>query len=72
MAGTTEGSFTRTFVRQMLFRIGLAFAAMACSYAGAELGDLTHTDWGPFVGGVIGLLIGIWGVVLVLRRTSFK
>lgn len=54
----------------MLFRIALAFAAMACSYAGAELGELTHTEWGPFTGGVIGLMIGISGVVLVLRRRS--
>lgn len=70
MAGTTEGSFTRAFVRQMLLRIALAVAAMACSYAGAELGDLTDTEWGPFTGGVTGLLIGVLGVVVVLRRTG--
>lgn len=54
----------------MLLRIGLALGAMALSYAGSALGDLTDTEWGPFVGGVIGLVAGIALLVVVLRRTD--
>lgn len=65
-----EPSFTRTFVRSMLLRIGLALGAMAFSYGGAELGGLTHNEWGTFAGALIGLVVGIGCVVLVLRRTA--
>ncbi|MCX6395898.1 MAG: hypothetical protein NTV23_05390 [Propionibacteriales bacterium] len=70
MAGTTEGSFSRVFFRQMLLRIGLVLAAMLVSYGAAELGGATGTAWGPFVGGLIGLVAGVAGVVLVLRRLA--
>ncbi|MFL6156986.1 MAG: hypothetical protein ACJ72D_12875 [Marmoricola sp.] len=70
MAGTTEGSFSRAFLRSVLLRMGLALAAMALSFAGSEIGDLTSTAWGPFVGGVVGLAVGVAAMVVVLRRTG--
>lgn len=70
MAGTTEGSFTRVFVRSMMLRLGLALAAMALSYGGAAIGDATGAEWGPFAGGVIGLVIGVALLIGVLRRVD--
>ena len=61
-------SFSRTFLRQMFFRIALALVAMGISYGGASLGELTDTEWGPFLGGVAGLGVGIALVAVVLRR----
>ncbi|MET3960254.1 putative membrane protein YccC [Marmoricola sp. OAE513] len=54
----------------MLFRIGLALGAMALSYGGAALGELTDTEWGPFLGALVGLAVGIGIVVVVLRRSG--
>lgn len=68
MTGTADDSFSRTFFRMMLVRIALALSAMGQSYAGAVLGETTGTEWGPFAGGVIGLAVGAFGAVVLLRR----
>jgi uncharacterized protein (DUF952 family) len=64
----STGSFTSLFVEEMGARAGLAIAAMMLAGLGAAIGGRTSSDWGGFVGGVLGLLIGLGLIGLVLRR----
>ena len=62
------GSFLTTFTREMGVRAGLAILAMLLAGAGATVGERTSSEWGPFAGGVTGLLLGLGLMGLVLRR----
>ena len=62
------GSFTSIFVREMALRIGLFLVAMALAFVGAALGQRTSSEWGGFVGALVGLGLGVALMVLVLRR----
>ncbi len=63
-------SFATLFAQEMGVRAGLAVLAMLLAGAGAVIGDRTSTEWGAFVGGVLGLAVGLLGVALVLRRRA--
>jgi uncharacterized protein (DUF952 family) len=65
--GATD-SFTTLFVREMGLRAGLVLLAMVLAGAGAAVAGRTSSDWGPFVGAVVGLVLGLALMVLVLRR----
>ncbi len=68
MAGTTEGSFTRAFLRGVAFRIGLLSLAMALAVGGVALGSLSDAAWAPFLGGCAGLAAGLLLGRVVLQR----
>ena len=61
-------SFTRSFLREMFWRIGLAVIAMLLSFVGAELAGSFDSEWGRFFGAVAGLAVGLAVMVAVLRR----
>ena len=70
-AGTRTGTpadFSRTFFAEMFFNAGLLCVAMVCSLAGFALGRALDDEWGPGLGGVVGLVIGGWIALRLYRR----
>jgi len=61
-------SFSSMFVREMAVRIGLFFGAMVLAFVGAALGGRTSSEWGGFVGALVGLGVGLALMVLVLSK----
>ena len=61
-------SFTRLFVGEMLWRVGLAVVAMLLAGLGAQLAGLSGIDGAPLVGALAGLALGVVVFVVVLRR----
>jgi uncharacterized protein (DUF952 family) len=61
-------SFTTLFAQEMGVRAGLALAAMVLAGVGAALGGRTSWEWGGFVGGVLGLAVGLVLIAVLLRR----
>jgi len=73
VAGTTDGSFTRAFLRGVAFRIGLISLAMALAVGGVALGELAGADWTPFLGGCAGLAGGaVVGRVVLRQRDPLR
>jgi uncharacterized protein (DUF952 family) len=66
-SGTT-GSFAILFAREMGLRMALVLGAMLLAGVGTAIGSRTSSDWGPFVGGVAGLVVGLALVAVILRR----
>ncbi|MBA3781713.1 MAG: DUF952 domain-containing protein [Nocardioides sp.] len=62
------GSLTSMFVQEMAWRIGLVLLVMIVSGIGAALGGRNESEWGPFLGAMVGLLIGGTATAAVLRR----
>jgi nitrate reductase gamma subunit len=54
----------------VLLRAGLGLLAMLCSFAGGALGSATDSEWGPFLGAVAGLVLGLALAVLLYRRLT--
>lgn len=61
--GTT--SLLQLFVVEMFRRIAAAMAVMLLAVGGVQVGRWTELDWGPFLGGLAGLVVGglIWFAV---------
>jgi hypothetical protein len=57
--GTTDGSFTRAFLGDVLLRAALGIGAMLCSFAGGFVGATADDAWAPFAGALGGLALGV-------------
>ena len=64
----STGSFTTMFVQEMMLRLALVVGAMVLAGVGAAIGGRTSSDWGEFLGGVLGLVVGLAIVAVLLRR----
>ena len=67
-----QRGFTQYFFGEMAVRMGLAFLAMAASFAGGWIGDRTGDDWQPFTGAMTGLVLGCVVAVLLYRRRGAR
>jgi hypothetical protein len=56
---SSDPGFTRFFLAGVFFRAVLGVAAMLFGVGGVTLGRLSTWSWAPFVGGCLGLLIGV-------------
>lgn len=63
-------SFTELFLREALKAAVVLLLAMFVSAAGVAIGSQTNSEWGPFIGGVIGLALGIAAAVWFIRRPA--
>ncbi len=52
----------------MAWRIGPLLLVMIVSGIGAALGGRSESEWGPFLGAMVGLVVGGAAAVAVLRR----
>lgn len=61
-------SFTQLFVRESLVAAATLVAALLLSALGVAVGRSTGGEWGPFLGGVVGLALGLVAAVAFIRR----
>ncbi|MEI2812079.1 MAG: DUF952 domain-containing protein [Nocardioides sp.] len=52
-------SFTTLFLGEMFFRIVMALVTMLLAAAGSKLGERLDADYGPLLGAVLGLGLGV-------------
>ncbi len=61
-------AFLEIFLNEAMIRIGLAILAMLLALLGASVGRSFDAEWGPFLGALFGLGLGITLYVIALRR----
>ena len=67
--GGTE-SFSVLFVKEVMLRAALAVAVMVLTVVSSAIGARIDQDGGALMGAGLGLVVGVAGVVLLLRRRS--
>ncbi|HYU85710.1 MAG TPA: DUF952 domain-containing protein, partial [Kribbellaceae bacterium] len=65
-----EKQFVEVFLSEALFRISLAILVMLLAFLGSYVGRSYDSEWGPFVGAVIGLVVGgaLFALTMSKRR----
>lgn len=61
-------SFTEIFLKEALTAAVVLLLAMFVSVAGVAIGQSTGNEWGPFLGGIIGLVVGGAAALWFIRR----
>lgn len=61
-------SFSRLYLQEMFRNVVVAIVVMVTAIAGAWIGQAIEDEWGPFVGAIVGLGVGVLVGRRVVRR----